>query len=245
MGLEIALRRRRGEETIPGYVEDEFKQLYKKYAQRSMVPWSGLYTSFKAVRYAAEAGIEGALVECGVWKGGCSAIMAETLRVHGGADRPIYLYDTFEGMTEPTAQDTHFSGAHNAQKKFDSLKDQGGVGSAWSHGPLDDVKDSMAMSGYDRALIHYIQGPVEQTLLSHPLPDKIAVLRLDTDWYDSTKAELEHLFPRLQKGGVLLVDDYGAWKGSYDAVEEYFAAHKIKMFLQTDASFGGAAGIKM
>lgn len=244
-GLEISVRRKRGQETIPGYVSDEFRTLYQKYCHRSMVPWSGLYTSFKAARYVAEAGIPGDLVECGVWKGGCSAIMAEALRAHGAGDRSIYLYDTFEGMTQPTAQDAHFSGAHNAIKKFNRLKRDGSVGSDWSRGAIDEVKESMAMSGYNTDLIHYIKGPVEETLVSNPLPDTISVLRLDTDWYESTKVEMEQLFPRLQKGGVFLVDDYGAWKGAYEAVNEYFEAHNIQMFLQTDASFGGAAGIKM
>jgi hypothetical protein len=73
-------------------------------------------------------------------------------------------------------------------------------------------------------------GKVEDTIPAD-IPEKIALLRLDTDWYESTKHELIHLFPRLQKGGVLIIDDYGFWKGARKAVDEYFAENNIQILL--------------
>ena len=79
-------------------------------------------------------------------------------------------------------------------------------------------------TGYPPERIHFVRGPVEETLPAGA-PDEIALLRLDTDWYESTRHELEHLYPRLAAGGVLLVDDYGHWEGARKAVDEYFADH--------------------
>ena len=75
-----------------------------------------------------------------------------------------------------------------------------------------------------------VKGKVEDTLPGHA-PDHIAVLRLDTDWYASTKHEMEHLYPRLARGGVLIIDDYGHWAGSRQAVDEYLAEHGIHLLL--------------
>lgn len=72
-------------------------------------------------------------------------------------------------------------------------------------------------------MLEFVIGPVEETLITK-VPERIALLRLDTDWYESTRAELEYLYPRLVVGGVLIVDDYGHWKGARKAVDEYFAA---------------------
>ena len=86
-------------------------------------------------------------------------------------------------------------------------------------------------SGYPPERVHYVQGKVEETLLGKR-PRSIACLRLDTDWYESTRDELEHLFPLLVPGGVLILDDYGFWAGQKKAVDEYFAAHGITLLLQ-------------
>ena len=240
LGLEVTQLRPRGQENFPGYVEDEFRQLYAKYHTTSMVPWSGLYAAYKAARYVIDANISGDIVECGVWKGGCSALMMETFKAAGQEDRIFHLYDTFEGMSEPTAVDVHFSGAQNALKQY---KEKEKRGKKWSHGPLEEAKATIERSGYPQENIKIIQGDVIKTLPQN-VPQSIALLRLDTDWYESTKAEMDHLYPVLQNGGVFLCDDYGAWKGSYDAVHEYFEEHAIKMLLNIDTSYGGATGVK-
>ena len=239
-GLEVSVIRDKGKESFPGYVENEFKELYKKYCNLSMVPWSGFYSVYRSITYILDAGIKGDIVECGVWKGGCAAFMMELLARRGETNRKIWLYDTFEGMTAPTDKDKHFAGAKFAPDEFKKRETKG---EKWSYAPLDLVKDTLAMTGYPETKIEIVQGDVLETLKTRT-PNKIALLRLDTDWYDSTKAEMEALWPKLAKNGVFLCDDYGAWKGSYDAVHEYLDANDIKMYLQVDAYYGGACGVK-
>ena len=88
----------------------------------------------------------------------------------------------------------------------------------------------MLETGYPMAQIQFVSGMVEQTLLKQK-PEKVALLRLDTDWYESTKCELEQLFPRLVPGAVLIIDDYGHWDGCRRAVDEYFEQHQVRMLL--------------
>ncbi len=167
-----------------------------------------------AVRYLSKNQIEGAIVECGVWRGGSMMAAAATLLEQGERDRELYLYDTYEGMTPASAEDVDFRG-------------RTGAGLMSYHGgdvaraPLDDVKANMAAVGYAAERCRYVVGKVEETIPA-TTPEKIALLRLDTDWYESTKHELEHLFPLLSPRGVLILDDYGAWKGARKAVDEYF-----------------------
>ena len=102
---------------------------------------------------------------------------------------------------------------------------------------------AMNSTGYDQGLVHLVKGRVEETIPEHA-PDSIAFLRLDTDWYESTKHELEHLFPRLSRHGVLIVDDYGHWKGARKAVDEYFAENKIKILLSR-VDYTGRVAVKL
>ena len=240
LGVEVSFVRGRGKEQLPGYIEDEFKELYAKYCDVTMVPWSGLYSVYRAVDYVSKKGIPGDIVECGVWKGGCTAFMMEMLKNRGEEERTVWLYDTFEGMTEPTEKDGHFAGAQYAPDQYKKKQERG---EKWSYGPLEVVKETISQSQYPEEKIRIVQGDVLQTL-DETVPDSIALLRLDTDWYESTKKEMDVLFPKLIKDGVFLCDDYGAWKGSYDAVHEYFNEHNVDMFLQVDAFYGGACGIK-
>jgi hypothetical protein len=88
----------------------------------------------------------------------------------------------------------------------------------------------MTATGYPSNKIHFIKGPVEETIPRQMPSPSIALLRLDTDWYESTKHELIHLFPRLSAGGILIIDDYGHWAGARQAVDEYFAGLPEKYF---------------
>jgi hypothetical protein len=145
--------------------------------------------------------------------------MAETTR-------QLYLYDTFDGMSEPTKADVSYDD-QNAENLLNKHKKDNPV---WAYSTLETVEQTMSLSGYPKSQIHYIKGKVEDTIPSS-LPGKIALLRLDTDWYESTKHELIHLFPKLIRGGVLIIDDYGFWKGARKAVEEYFAENNIQILL--------------
>jgi hypothetical protein len=95
---------------------------------------------------------------------------------------------------------------------------------------LADVKRNMALTGIESDQMIFVKGKVEDTI-PNTIPEQIALLRLDTDWYESTKHELIHLYPKLIKKGILIIDDYGHWKGCKEAVDEYFAQHKIHLML--------------
>ena len=185
-----------------------------------------MYGLHMAVRHVVASRIEGDFVECGVWQGGSSMMMAGTLR-QMQERRKLWLYDTFSGMTEPTEQDRDFGGTE-AMGKWRGKRTADG--SDWCRAGPDRVQANMARTGYSQDDIRYVVGPVEQTLLD-ALPDKVAILRLDTDWYDSTRIEMETLYPRLSVGGILIVDDYGHWQGARQAADEYFQARPDAPFL--------------
>lgn len=182
-----------------------------------------------AVRYVSANKIDGAMVECGVWRGGSSMAMMLALKQAGDLGRQFYLYDTFEGMSEPGKEDVSFRG-DLAIVKYEKTKISGSTGSSWCAASIEDVGRNVSQTGYDTDKISLVKGKVEDTVPG-TVPDKIAILRLDTDWYESTRHELVHLFPLLQPGGVLLIDDYGYWKGSKKAVDEYIADNRVRIYL--------------
>jgi hypothetical protein len=183
-----------------------------------------------AVRYVARNGISGDIVECGVWRGGSMMAAARTLLQAGDAKRHLYLFDTFEGMTEPGAADISFEGRPAAELLGLTNRTDPRTESYWCYAPIDQVKVAMQSTGYDDAKIHLIEGRVEISLPNRA-PDRIALLRLDTDWYESTYHELVHLYPRLCGGGVLIIDDYGHWQGARRAVDRYLAEQGVKLLL--------------
>jgi O-methyltransferase len=182
-----------------------------------------------AVNYIVANRIEGAVVECGVWRGGSSMIAAYGLLELGDDTRELYLFDTFEGMSAPTEKDVMFDGT-GAEQVLIPAERKEGVENYWCIASVENVRRNILSTGYPEKRIHLVKGKVEDTLPGQA-PDQIALLRLDTDWYESTKHELEHLYPRLAPNGVLIIDDYGHWQGAKEAVDEYFAKHKVKPFL--------------
>ncbi len=163
--------------------------------------------------------IPGDIVECGVWKGG-NLVLAGLMRQRLGFDRTIWGYDTFAGMTEPGVNDVKPGFNVDARAKFAQRKR--GKHVDWCYVPLEDVQRNYRSAVGDMN-VKLIKGDVAETLrVEANLPDKIAILRCDTDFYASTKIELEILYPRLSSGGVLIIDDYGIWGGSRRAVDEFF-----------------------
>jgi hypothetical protein len=139
----------------------------------------------------------------------------------------FFLFDTFEGMSEPTEDDvSYYAGQSAAQLLADA--DQHSKVKAYA--PIRDVRRNMESTRYPQSHLHFIQGKVEETVPSFA-PGEISILRLDTDWYESTKHELIHLFPRLSRNGILIIDDYGHWAGARKAVDEYFVGQGLKPFL--------------
>ncbi|MBI1344182.1 MAG: macrocin O-methyltransferase [Terrimonas sp.] len=196
-----------------------FMRLYDQCRPYTMTSMERLYSLYQSVIYILDHNIPGDFVECGVWKGGSSMMMALTLLQRNATDRSIFLYDTFEGMSAPTENDITFSG-QDAEKLLQS-QEKDDDHSIWCYSPLENVQGNLKSTGYPSEKLFFIKGKVEITLHQN-LPAEISLLRLDTDWYESTKIELEMLYPLLKKGGVLIIDDFGHWEGAKKAVLEYF-----------------------
>lgn len=178
----------------------------------------------ESVDYVVRRDVPGAFVECGVWRGGSILAMIRALQRSGVTDRDIYLYDTFEGMTEPSEADvSDFSKPASVEWRESARAGE----KAWTDWFSDEsfnlemVRRLLLDTGYPRERLHFVQGAVEETIPG-TLPTDIALLRLDTDWYESTRHEMIHLYPLLNTGGVLMIDDYGHWKGCRKAIDEYF-----------------------
>lgn len=224
---------------LPDDFEEEHRTIYRHIEPYTMTRPSRVYALIEAVKYVVAHGIEGDFVECGVWKGGSVMSMALILQ-RLGAERDIHLFDTFSGMSPPTEEDWNEKEG-NAAAKFEKTKlDDGGAD--WCYSDLEEVRENVTSTGYPTDRFHFIQGRVEETLPDRA-PENIALLRLDTDFYESTRHELIHLYPRLVPGGVLILDDYGHWKGARKAVDEYLAAHDVPILLNR-VDFSGRIAVK-
>ena len=187
-----------------------------------------------AVEHVVANSIDGAFVECGVWRGGSSMAAAWTFSRLQRSNVEMYLFDTFEGMSPPSREDVDTSSGRLAEELLsNSTRDD----EVWAYAPFEDVKANLERTGYPMDKVYFVKGMVEGTIPGNA-PDRISILRLDTDWYESTKHELTHLFPRLSNNGILIIDDYGAWAGARKAVDEYFALNRIKPFLSRIDSTG-------
>lgn len=182
------------------------------------------FALYEAVRYVLDVGIPGAFVECGVWRGGSSMIVAMTLMARGITNRPVFLFDTFTGMTLPSNDDLDLSGRPAA----DILAHEPASGMTHAACDLQTVRTNMISTGYPRKMFAYVEGDVCKTL-PHERLRRIALLRLDTDFHDSTEAELNHLYPLVAPKGIVIVDNYGHWQGARKAVDA---------FLKTEARAG-------
>jgi hypothetical protein len=180
----------------------------------------------RAIDYLCASGIEGDIVECGVWKGGSMMAAALALKANLDTSRMLHLFDTYEGMPPPSDVDRDFLGNSAA----DQLQRQTKDAPVWARAQYDEVAQNMRATGYPMERVRMVKGLVEDTIPKHA-PETIALLRLDTDWYESTKHEMEHLYPRLVPGGVLILDDYGHWQGARLAVDEYLKAHGVQLLL--------------
>ncbi len=209
--------------------EKEFWEIYHLCSPYTMTSVERMYSLYSSVDYILSNNIEGDFVECGVWRGGSAMLIAKMLSNRNVYNRKIYLYDTYEGMTEPTNKDLSSNG-ENATTLFKKIIDESGK-PAWCVANLTDVKNNMKLTKYPENNLVYIEGKVEDTIPKNLPEHQIAILRLDTDWYESTKHELIHLYPMIAKNGILIIDDYGCWKGCQKAVDEYFKENKVPVLL--------------
>ncbi len=194
-----------------------------------------------SVAYLIRHQIPGDIVECGVWKGGSMMAVAKALLALGASDRRLHLFDTYEGMCEPTEHDRSFRG--EAASTLLQAEPKGTEGGVWAYCPLEEVRQNLAGTGYDPSQMVFVRGRVEETI-PEQAPERIALLRLDTDWYESTYHELVHLYPRLSVGGVLVLDDYGYWQGARRAVDQWLEEYRPQLLLfRLDKS--ARAGVKI
>ncbi len=219
-------------------MEKPFLALAEKCQPYTVTSRERMYALYKAVQYVVRARIPGDIVECGLWKGGSSMLAALALIEAGEMDRKFHLYDTFTGMSQPTAEDVDFEGMDAAARmvEFDNRKDRAPSG-------LEETRANLLSTGYPPERLVFVKGKVEDTIPG-TAPEAIAILRLDTDWYESTLHELRHLFPLLSPGGVLIIDDYGHWRGARQAVDEYFRETQAPILLNR-IDYTGRIAVKM
>lgn len=224
------LRRLRGGARIREYIDipDWQRNIHDRVRRMTMTGRDRIYATINATEYVVKHGVPGDIVECGVWRGGSMMAAALTLVHFGATDRTLQLFDTFEGMTPPDDRDRDYVG-QGAEGKFrDYLRR--GKGQRWSEAPLELVQANLASTGYPSDRIRFVPGAVEETI-PKLAPTNIALLRLDTDWYESTRHELLHLYPRVSMHGVIMIDDYGHWQGARQAVDEFIASNNIRCLL--------------
>ena len=237
--LRDALKRvlgRRGYEQVPRQdLEPEFLERYDRCRPYTMTSIERMYALYTSVRHVIEREVAGDVVECGVFAGGSAMLAALTLQRFGDDTRRVWLYDTFTGMSEPTAPD-------GAEARAEWERNQRGEVNLWCYASRADVEANMALTGFpaDRAL--FVPGKVEETIPASA-PERIALLRLDTDWYESTYHKLIHLYPRLKAGGVLILDDYGHFEGARRAVDRYFDESGARPLL-TRVDYTARVGVK-
>lgn len=193
----------------------------------TMTSFERVVAMCQSVAYLEARGVAGAVVECGVWKGGSTMAAALALLQLDSTSRQLFLFDTFTGMTPPQAVDRDL---HDRPAEDWLHDDSPGADIVRAHCGLDAVRQAMHCTFYPWEKIVFVPGRVEETLPASA-PETIALLRLDTDWYASTRHELEQLWPRLAVGGVLIVDDYGHWQGARRAVDEYFAGQRLEVHM--------------
>jgi hypothetical protein len=225
---------------IPVGVEEGFLEVHRRCRPHTLSSAAAMYGLYKAVQYIVTNDIPGDIAECGVFCGGSIMVCAMALLEFGDRSRRLYLYDTFEGMTEPTARDVDVHG----KSPTDHLKVWGLSNmQQMARATLDQVKTNLRTTGYPEDQFIFVKGRVEDTI-PQTAAAQLALLRLDTDWHASTSHELRNLFPRLSPRGVLIVDDYGFWRGSREACDEYFNENKVPILLTRMGRGGEVIGVK-
>jgi len=220
--------------------EEDARALIPIVRKYTMTNLPRLITLYQQVRYCEEACIPGALVECGVWKGGAVGLMALANLKLSTARRDLHLFDAFTEICEP---DEAVDGARAVQEARAWSRNGGTQGRLR---PLTGVYDAFGGPGtleenrnlleniisYNPDRIQYHEGWFQETLPAKASTiGPIALLRLDGDLYASTKVCLEHLYDQVVPGGVVIIDDYGAYEGCRKAVDEFIATRGLKIFL--------------
>lgn len=220
--------------------DKEFQHIYSFCREYTMTSVEDMYALYNAVRYVIRNNVEGDFVECGVWRGGSAMLIAMYLEMKKIKDRKLFLYDAFSGMTKPGKLDVDHLG-NNAIDKFQK-ESTGNNTSNWSNVSCAEVKANINKTFFPIENVVFVEGEVENTIPGIE-PKQISLLRLDTDWYKSTKHELIHLYPLLSNNGVLILDDHGHWLGARKAALEYFEQNDDPILL-SKINYSTRIGVK-
>jgi hypothetical protein len=234
--LPPAKQPKRSEHPLLNYDEEvPAREAIALVESHTMLSYQRLVTLWQHVRYLDRAGVEGCLVECGTWKGGAAALMALAHRQSGQPHRDLHLFDSFEGLPEPDrAHDGDMAVQYAGARASGTLRSIGKC-----VGTLDDNRQAVnVIAQYPSARTHFHVGWFQDTLYTLPASFRaIALLRIDGDWYESTKICLDILFPKVVSGGIVVIDDYGKWSGCRKAVDEFMATlHRPLLLNHIDAA---------
>lgn len=208
-------------------MEPDFLKIWTHCKPYTMTSVERGYALYKATEYLVRQQIPGDFVECGVWRGGSAMVAALALMHFGDTSRTIYLYDTYTGMVKPTDRDVSATNVA-AHSRWQEMQKE--THNEWCYAARADVETNLRSTGYPAERLRFVEGKVEDTIPGQA-PARVALLRLDTDWYESTYHELRHLYPRVSERGVLIVDDYGAWRGSREATDQYVTENDLPVLL--------------
>lgn len=212
-------------EKIPS-LNKEHQKILSISSKFSMTSKIRQYALLNLLDYIFKKNIEGDMVECGTWLGG-NLIIFDHLKKKYNSKKKIFAYDTFVGMPRPTNNDKDFEGK-SFLNNFEDLNKRYYSNKKFN---LNIVKKNLLLNKVDLKKIKFIKGKVEDTLKNKEnLPSKISILRLDTDWYESTNASLYQLYSKLVKGGILIIDDYGWNSGCKKATDNFFKKKDVSFF---------------
>lgn len=189
-----------------------YAHAYRKYSKYTMVPQKDYIDCLSLVSKFKK--INGCVIECGVWRGGMIAGIADVY----GKERQYYLFDSFEGLPEPKEIDgedalTWLASKEKAPNYYDNCKAE----IEWAQKAMRKAKAPN---------VSFLKGWFNDTVTKFQPKEPIAILRLDGDWYDSTIVCLEYLFPHVAAGGLIILDDYYAWDGCSRALHDYLSKYK-------------------
>ena len=201
-------------------MDPEFFDAYDRCKAFTMTSLERLYSLYKSVEYLCASEIPGDLAECGVWRGGSCMMMALALLKQSDTTRRILLFDTFDGHPQPDAERDIDIWDNRAIDEWQRREASGGR-REWGFASIAETHANLISTGYPSDRLVFVKGMVESTV-QEVRTERLALLRLDTDWYHSARAALHYLYPKLVPGGVLIIDDYGHYKGQRQAVDEYF-----------------------
>lgn len=237
LGLEI---RKMGDHAFLGYdLESEANDLILKVRPYTMLSRQRLLSLYQQVVFCERQNVPGCFIECGVWKGGAVALMALANMKYSVKPRVIHLFDSFTEICEPDA-------SVDGERAVSEVTKWGNGGSSGKLEPINGVYDSFGgpgslegnmelmekVIGYDPMSLLYHKGWFQETVPRNANDiGQIAILRLDGDWYASTKVCLEHLYDKVVPGGFVIIDDYGAYEGCRKAVDEFMLENEISVFL--------------